>query len=113
MASSVHGLLQSTFGHGKLITKLLINPFVNGLRLVNEIIFNSLYFVYGPGLTSDEHRVRTEVRTARTTNGSIIQGELLNGYHVYSAIWNAEIGVHAHHVFESPIINTIDMLLLC
>ena len=37
MALSVHGLLQCILGHGKLITKLLINPFVNGLRLVYYI----------------------------------------------------------------------------
>ena len=30
MASSVHSLLQCILWHGKLITKLLLNPFVNG-----------------------------------------------------------------------------------
>ena len=34
MALLVHGLLERVLGHGKLITKLLIDPFVNGLRLV-------------------------------------------------------------------------------
>ena len=36
MASSVHILLECILGHGKLITKLLINPFVNGLWLVSN-----------------------------------------------------------------------------
>ena len=31
----LHGLLECTLGHGKVITKLMINPFVNGLRLVS------------------------------------------------------------------------------
>ena len=31
----------------------------------------------GHGMTSDEHWVRTKVRTARTTNGTVIKGELL------------------------------------
>ena len=34
IASSVHGLLKCILGNGQLITKLLIKPFVNGLRLV-------------------------------------------------------------------------------
>ena len=59
----------------------------------NGIIFNSPFFVYGSegrGTTSDEHGVRTEVKTARTTNGSVRKGELrapllrLFGYYVYS-----------------------------
>ena len=30
----LHGLLECGLGHGKVITKLMINPFVNGIRLV-------------------------------------------------------------------------------
>ena len=38
MASSVHGLLEYILGNRKLITKLLIDPFVNGLRLVLSLL---------------------------------------------------------------------------
>ena len=34
----LHGLVQYILGHGKVITKLMINPFVNGLQLGYAII---------------------------------------------------------------------------
>ena len=34
MEAWLHGLLECVFGYEKVITKLMINPFVNGLRLV-------------------------------------------------------------------------------
>ena len=41
MASSVQGLLECIPGQGKPITKLIINPFVNGLQLV-QFLFSNL-----------------------------------------------------------------------
>ena len=43
MALSVHALLECILGHGKLVTKLLTNPFVNGLRVVYYIITRIFY----------------------------------------------------------------------
>ena len=65
------------------------------------------------GATSVERRVGTEVRTARTTNERVVKGELLSwlpclfGYLGYGN-WRAS----ACHVFNSPAMNAIDMLLL-
>ena len=79
----------------------------------NEIIFNLPFFVYGCGTTSDDRGVRTEIRTARTTNGSVTKGELLSRLpclfgHLGYGNWRAS----ACCVFESPIMNMIDILLL-
>ena len=61
MASSVHGLLSCNLGHGKLITNLLINPFVNGLRLVSEnYIVNSKTVCSGNSLNRPSQVTRTE-----------------------------------------------------
>ena len=65
----------------------------------SEIIFNSSFFACGRGTTSDEHKlVGTEVRTARTTNGSYKRRVAFAvTFHVCSPTW----GVSACHVFES------------
>ena len=81
----------------------------------NERIFNLLFLAYvskGRGTTIDEHGFRIQVRTARTTNGRVMKAELLSWLpclfgHLGSGNWKAS----ACHVFESPVMNTIDMLL--
>ena len=72
----------------------------------SKIIFNVPLFGYmGAAQLLD-------CTTARTTNQRVIKGELLCGYHFYSAIWDTEIGEQVHVVCLSLIINAIDMWLL-
>ena len=51
MASSVHSLLECILGHKKLITKLMINTYLNGLRLVGNNKCN-----WGHGNARSRHR---------------------------------------------------------
>ena len=70
-------LVEKWFVFEKFVSKCFVVAASPQKFFNNEIIFNSPFFAYGRGTTSDEHRVRAEIRTARTTNKRIIKGELL------------------------------------
>ena len=42
----LHGLIKCTLGRGKVITKLMTNPFVNGLWLVYNICLHCIVLNY-------------------------------------------------------------------
>ena len=73
---------------------------------INNIIFNSLLFVYGRGTTASYSRLHDCQN--RSLMEELQKESCFRGYHFYSSIWDPEIGEPVHVVGLSPLMNAND-----